>query len=413
MKLSDPLKISYRTLSASKLRFFLTVLGIVIGVASVILVMAIGASAQKLVLSQIENVGSNLVAILPGASEEKGPPASALGIITTTFTNDDLKALRERRNVPHLSSITGYVSGSATAEFQSTSLESSFQGVSPDLIQIENIRIASGRFFFPEEEYDLSRVMVIGATRAKELFANRNPIGETVTLKKIPFKVIGVLEERGAAAFSNPDTLIYIPLGTAQKLLLGINYLNSARAKIDDPMNIERSIADINLLLRKRHDMKDTEESDFSVRSTAAALSILTTITDVLKYFLLAIASISLLVGGIGIMNTMLISVSQRVREVGLRKAVGAQRIHIIMQFLIEASFITLTGGIIGIIFGVLIAHITSLVLVELGYDWRFLVPLSSLGIGFSVSFIIGIIFGLYPAIKASRISPMEALRYE
>ncbi|NCQ06266.1 MAG: FtsX-like permease family protein [Candidatus Moranbacteria bacterium] len=413
MKLSDPLKISYRTLSASKLRFFLTVLGIVIGVASVILVMAIGASAQKLVLSQIENVGSNLVAILPGASEEKGPPASALGIITTTFTNDDLKALRERRNVPHLSSITGYVSGSATAEFQSTSLESSFQGVSPDLIQIENIRIASGRFFFPEEEYDLSRVMVIGATRAKELFANRNPIGETVTLKKIPFKVIGVLEERGSAAFSNPDTLIYIPLGTAQKLLLGINYLNSARAKIDDPMNIERSIADINLLLRKRHDMKDTEESDFSVRSTAAALSILTTITDVLKYFLLAIASISLLVGGIGIMNSMLISVSQRVREVGLRKAVGAQRIHIIMQFLIEASFITLTGGIIGIIFGVLIAHITSLVLVELGYDWRFLVPLSSLGIGFSVSFIIGIIFGLYPAIKASRISPMEALRYE
>jgi len=413
MKLSDPLKISYRTLSASKLRFFLTVLGIVIGVASVILVMAIGASAQKLVLSQIENVGSNLVAILPGASEEKGPPASALGIITTTFTNDDLKALRERRNVPHLSSITGYVSGSATAEFQSTSLESSFQGVSPDLIQIENIRIASGRFFFPEEEYDLSRVMVIGATRAKELFANRNPIGETVTLKKIPFKVIGVLEERGSAAFSNPDTLIYIPLGTAQKLLLGINYLNSARAKIDDPMNIERSIADINLLLRKRHDMKDTEESDFSVRSTAAALSILTTITDVLKYFLLAIASISLLVGGIGIMNSMLISVSQRVREVGLRKAVGAQRIHIIMQFLIEASFITLTGGIIGIIFGVLIAYITSLVLVELGYDWRFLVPLSSLGIGFSVSFIIGIIFGLYPAIKASRISPMEALRYE
>jgi len=413
MKLSDPLKISYRTLSASKLRFFLTVLGIVIGVASVILVMAIGASAQKLVLSQIENVGSNLVAILPGASEEKGPPASALGIITTTFTNDDLKALRERRNVPHLSSITGYVSGSATAEFQSTSLESSFQGVSPDLIQIENIRIASGRFFFPEEEYDLSRVMVIGATRAKELFANRNPIGETVTLKKIPFKVIGVLEERGSAAFSNPDTLIYIPLGTAQKLLLGINYLNSARAKIDDPMNIESSIADINLLLRKRHDMKDTEESDFSVRSTAAALSILTTITDVLKYFLLAIASISLLVGGIGIMNSMLISVSQRVREVGLRKAVGAQRIHIIMQFLIEASFITLTGGIIGIIFGVLIAYITSLVLVELGYDWRFLVPLSSLGIGFSVSFIIGIIFGLYPAIKASRISPMEALRYE
>ncbi len=413
MKVSDPIRISYRTLSASKLRFFLTVLGVVIGVASVILVMAIGASAQKLVLSQIENVGSNLIAILPGASEEKGPPASVLGIITTTFTNDDLRALREKRNVPHLSAITGYVSGSATAEFQSTSLESSFQGVSPDLIQIENVRIASGRFFFPEEENDLSRVMVLGAVRAKELFSHRNPIGETVTLKNIPFKVVGVLEERGSAAFSNPDTLIYIPLETAQKLLLGINYLNSARAKIDDPLNIERSIADINVLLRKRHHMGENEESDFSVRSTAAALDILTTITDVLKYFLLAIASISLLVGGIGIMNSMLISVSQRVREVGLRKAVGAQKIHIITQFLIEASFITIVGGIIGIIFGILIAYIASLVLVKLGYDWKFLVPLSSLGIGFSVSFIIGIIFGLYPAIKASRISPMEALRYE
>lgn len=413
MKLSDPIKISYRTLSASKLRFFLTVLGVVIGVASVILVMAIGASAQKLVLSQIENVGSNLIAILPGASEEKGPPASALGIVTTTFTNDDLKALRERRNIPHLLAITGYVSGSGTAEFQSTSLEASFQGVSPDLIQIENTRIASGRFFFPEEENNLSRVMVLGATRARELFANRNPLGETVTLKKIPFKVIGVLEERGSSAFSNPDTLIFVPLGTAQKLLLGINYLNSARAKIDDPMNIERSIADINILLRKRHDMKDTEESDFSIRSTAMALDILTTITDVLKYFLLAIASISLLVGGIGIMNSMLISVSQRVREVGLRKAVGAQKIHITMQFLIEASFITIIGGIIGIIFGVLIAYIASLILIKLGYDWQFLVPLSSLGIGFFVSFIIGIVFGLYPAIKASRISPMEALRYE
>ncbi len=413
MKLSDPLKISYRTLSASKLRFFLTVLGVVIGVASVILVMAIGASAQKLVLSQIENVGSNLIAILPGASEEKGPPASVLGVVTTSLTYDDLEALRVRRNVPHLSAVSGYVTGTGTAEFQSTSLEASFQGVSPDLIGIENIHLASGRFFFPEEEMDLSRVMVLGATRAKELFADRNPIGETVTLKKISFKVIGVLEERGSAAFSSPDDLIYVPLGTAQKLLLGINYLNFARAKIDNPLNIERSIADMSILLRKRHDMKDNEESDFSIRSTEAALGILTTITDILKYFLLAIASISLLVGGVGIMNSMLISVSQRVREVGLRKAVGAQKNHIILQFLIESSFITIVGGIIGIVCGVLVAYLASIILIKLGYDWQFLVPLSSLAIGFSVSFIIGIVFGLYPAIKASRISPMEALRYE
>lgn len=413
MKLSDPLKISYRTLTASKLRFFLTVLGVVIGVAAVIMVMAIGASAQKLVLSQIENVGSNLVGILPGASEEKGPPASALGIITTTFTNDDLKALRNRQNVPHFVAVSGYVTGSGTIEFQAISLEASFQGVSPEFVMIENIEIALGRFFFPEEESDLSRVIVLGASRAKELFPDRDPIGQTVTLKEIPFKVIGVLAERGSTAFSNPDTMLYVPLETAQKILLGIKYLNFARAKVDAPQNIERSIADVNTLLRKRHDIKVGEESDFSVRSTAAALEILTTITDVLKYFLIAIASISLLVGGIGIMNSMLISVSQRVREIGLRKSVGARKSHIITQFLIEASFITVSGGIIGIFFGIAITFVASLVIVKLGYEWQFLIPLSSLGIGFSVSFLIGIIFGLYPAIKASRISPMEALRYE
>ncbi len=413
MKFSDPMKITYRSLAASKLRFLLTVLGVVIGVAAVIMVMAIGASAQKLVLSQIENVGSNLVAILPGASEEKGPPASALGIVTTTLKNDDLRALRERRNVPHLSAVTGYVSGSATVESSVASFEASFQGVSPEMIEVENIKVEQGRFFFPEEESDLSRVVVLGASRADDLFPGRNPIGEIVKIKKNPFKVVGVLEERGSAAFSNPDTLIFVPLETAQKILLGIDYLNFARGKVDTPDNIERTMADMTLLLRKRHDLKENEESDFSVRSTKAALGILTSITDVLKYFLIAIASISLLVGGIGIMNSMLISVSQRIREIGLRKAVGGRPVHIMTQFLIESSFVTLIGGVIGILFGVLIAYVAALIIPSLGYDWQFLVPLSSIVIGFSVSLVIGITFGLYPAFKASRVSPMEALRYE
>lgn len=413
MKLSDPLKISYRTLTASKLRFFLTVLGVVIGVAAVIMVMAIGASAQKLVLSQVESVGSNLIGVLPGASEEKGPPAAALGIVTTTFTNDDLKAMRERRNAPHLVAVSGYVTGAGTIESSDKSLEISFQGVSPDVTEIENITVAKGRFFFPEEESDLSRVVVLGATRAKELFPDREALGETVTLKKIPFKVVGILEERGASAFSNPDTMVYVPLQTAQKLLLGIKYLNFARGKVDTVENIERSIADVTALLRKRHDIKDNQELDFSIRSTAAALEVLTTITNVLTYFLIAIASISLLVGGIGIMNSMLISVSQRIREIGLRKAVGARKAHIISQFLIESSFVTIVGGVVGILFGIAVTFLASLIIVRLGYTWQFLVPLSSVIIGFCVSFVIGIVFGLYPAVKASRVSPMEALRYE
>jgi putative ABC transport system permease protein len=186
MKFSDPLKISYRSLTASKLRFILTVLGVVIGVAAVIMVMSIGASAQKLVLSQVESIGSNLIGILPGASEEKGPPASAFGVVTTTLKNNDLKALRERRNVPHLSAVSGYVSGSGTIESARYSFDVSFQGVSPEVIEIENIRVASGRFFAPEEESDLSRVVVLGATRALELFPDRDPIGETVTAAPPP-----------------------------------------------------------------------------------------------------------------------------------------------------------------------------------------------------------------------------------
>ena len=199
MKLSDPIKIAYRSLSSSKLRFFLTVLGVVIGVAAVIMVMSIGASAQRLVLSQIQNVGTNLVAVLPGASEEKGPPASALGIVTTTLTFDDLKTLRERRNVPHLVAVSGYVSGSATVESRTASFEMSYQGVSPEMMTIETIKVAKGRFFFSEEEMDLSRVVVLGASRAKELFPNENPIGQTVTIKKNPFQVLD-FQERGFAA---------------------------------------------------------------------------------------------------------------------------------------------------------------------------------------------------------------------
>ena len=182
---------------------------------------------------------------------------------------------------------------------------------------------------------------------------------------------------------------------------------------MDDVAHIDQTIADVEELLRKRHDLEDDEESDFSVRSTAAALDVLTSITDVLKYFLMAIASLSLLVGGIGIMNSMLISVSQRIREIGLRKAVGARPKHIIRQFLIESAFITCLGGILGIILGIGLTFVASIIIKALGYEWEFLVPLISLALGFGVSLVIGIVFGIYPAIKASRVTTMEALRYE
>lgn len=413
MKLLSPIKISYNNLLAAKFRSFLTVLGIIIGIASVIIVMAIGASAQQLILSQVSGIGSDLVGVLPGASDEKGPPAALLGIVTTTLKLKDLDAIMQKKNVPNAVAASGYVSGVETAKYKDESAQSSFQGVSASLPQVEKIEIASGRFFTDEEDRGLARVAVLGGTKAKDLFGSADPLGKVFTLKDTNFTVIGVLKERGNAGFSNVDELIYLPVQTAQKLLLGVDYLNFARIKIDSPDNVTRAVGDIKLTLRIQHRIKDPANDDFSVRDTAQAIGTITNITNVLKYFLTGIAAISLLVGGIGIMNVMLISVQQRIREVGLRKAVGARNRHIVTQFLMEAVFLTLVGGVLGIIIGTLIALLTSVVMNYLGYTWEFIVSLSSILVATSVAILIGILFGLYPALKAAKISPMEALRYE
>jgi len=413
MKLSSPIKISYKNLMAAKFRSFLTILGIIIGIASVIVVMAIGASAQQLILDQVAGMGSNLIGVLPGASDEKGPPASALGVVTTTLKIDDLKAVLQRKNAPNVVAACGYVSGVATSKYGSISVTSNFQGVSASLLNVEKINLAAGRFFTDEEDTGLARVAVLGSSRAKELFPNIDPIGKVITLKDTNFTVIGVFKERGSSGLSGTDDLIYIPLQTAQKILLGIDYLNFMRMSVDSAENVPRAAADIKMTIRERHRIKNPADDDFSVRDTAQALEMLMNITDVLKYFLAGIAAISLVVGGIGIMNIMLISVNQRIREVGLRKAVGARRHHIVAQFLIEAIFITLVGGIIGIIVGILVSLLTSVIINVLGYEWQFIISLNSIFVATSVSVLIGVIFGLYPARKAAKISPMEALRYE
>jgi putative ABC transport system permease protein len=413
MNISSPIKISVKYLLAAKFRSFLTILGIIIGIASVIVVMAIGGSAQKLILNQVSGVGSNLIGVLPGASEEDGPPASAMGIVVTTLKYVDLRALQEKRNVPNLVNAVAYVSGSAPVKSKNSSYQVSYQGVTASLIDVEDIKLQSGRFFIKEEDTNLAHVAVLGANRARDLFPNEDPIGKTITIKDLSFTVVGILSERGSVGFSNTDDIIYVPLFSAQKLLLGIDYVNFMRIKIDASSNVDRAVIDVKKTLREQHKIKDDANDDFSVRNSAQALETMTTVTNILKYFLAAVAAISLIVGGVGIMNIMLISVNQRVREVGLRKAVGAKNVHIISQFLIEAIFITLIGGILGIIFGVLVAFLAAVIIKSLGYDWEFIVTLSSILLATSVSVVIGIIFGIYPARKASQISPMEALRYE
>jgi len=413
MRLSDPVKISYKNLMAAKWRSFLTILGIIIGVASVIIVLAIGASAQALILDQVNAVGSNLIGILPGASDSKGPPASVFGLVTTTLKYDDLQALIKKKNVPNITNACGYVSGSATIQYQDNSFVTSYQGVSSSFIFVENNTLKEGRFFLKEEETNLSRVLVLGHNRANDLFPNSSPVGKTMMLKNLNFTVVGVLDKRGSSGFSNPDDSIYIPLFTAQKVLLGINYLNFIRAKVDSAENINQAVADVTATIREQHHITDPADDDFSVRNTAQALSILTNVTNVLKYFLASIAAISLLVGGIGIMNIMLIAVNQRIREIGLRKAVGARNAHIIVQFLIESMTITFFGGLWGTIAGIAVSFLAAVVIRGLGYSWNFLITWQSIVLAIVVTVAIGLFFGMYPARRAAKVSPMEALRHE
>jgi len=415
MRLLEPVKISYKYLLAAKFRSFLTILGIIIGVASVIVIMAIGQSAQVLIIDQISGVGSNLIGVLPGASDENGPPASVMGIITTTLKYDDLIALTNGRNVPEVSSGAGYVTGTEVASYRGVNLTSSFNGTTAGYLDVENTEVESGRFFIQDEEINMARVAVIGVNVLKDLFNGEDPLGKTVKIKDQNFTVIGVLKKRGSSGFglSSQDDTVYVPIKTAQKLLLGIDHLGFVRLKVDDASLIPEAIANTKLTLRERHNIDDPANDDFSVRDQASAIETIRKVTDVLRYFLLAIGTISLVVGGVGIMNIMLIAVSQRIREVGLRKAVGARNDDVQAQFLIESVFISLLGGVIGIIIGIAISFLISLVAQFLQYNWPFIISWQSVFVATFVSAVIGIVFGLYPARRAAKISPMEALRYE
>lgn len=272
-----------------------------------------------------------------------------------------------------------------------------------------------GRFFTEEEETNLARKVVLGSIVKEELFGESEAIGQKVKIKKHSFEVIGVMKEKGQVAFINFDEEVFIPIKTAQKVLLGINHVGLIRCKVDNENNINQAIDDIKMTLRDQHDIKDQsgDEDDFTVQSSAQALDMITTITDALRYFLGAMAGLSLVVGGIGIMNIMLVNVNERTHEIGLRKAIGANNKTILLQFLIETIAITVLGGIIGILIGISFAVLISVVINLLGYNWDLVVSTGSILTAVSVSMLIGLIFGIYPAKKASKLEPITALQYE
>lgn len=411
MNLLENIRSVWHMIGRNKIRSFLTMLGIIIGVMSVIIVMSVGAGAQSLILNQVKSMGSNLVGILPGKADEKGPPASVMGVVITTLTDDDIKALV--KEIPYFIAGNGYVRGTDTVTRNDQQIDTNFTGVNADYIDVEEAKVVTGRFFSEDEEKTNARVAVLGYEVAKELFLDENPVGQQIKIKKSYFTVVGVMVKRGVSGMQNQDNQIFVPLTTAQKLLLGINHISFARLKVDKAENVDSAVAQTKDILRERHDIENPENDDFSVRSMAQGLEAITSITDALTMFLVAVAAIALIVGGVGIMNIMLAAVQERTREIGLRKAVGAKNKNIIIQFLIESIMITSLGGIIGIILGIFISYLVAMIAQNLGYDWEFVVSTEAIILGCFVSVGVGLTFGIIPARKASRLDPIEALRYE
>jgi len=423
MNFFSTIKLVIRTLLARKGRSFLTILGIVIGVAGVIIIIALGAGAQSLVLGQVTKLGSNLLAVMPGKSNEKGPPAQAFGIIVTTLTQEDADAIRDKSRVPHAEAVNSSVTGTATVIFQNKSLDTNFQAVEYTYKDGVNFTMEQGRFFDQQEERGNANVVVLGRTVYEELFEENgiDPLGQVIKVQNpslensvgIPLRIVGVMEERGSAFFQNQDDMIFLPIGIGQKQLLGISHIQAIGIKVDDAVNVEDTRSDIKQVLRERHHIQREVDEDFTVRNAADALEILSTITGAMRLFLTAMAAIALVVGGVGILNIMMATVAERTREIGLRKAVGADNAHIRNQFLLEAGTLTSLGGIIGIISGIVVSFLISRLMVYLGYDWAFVVSVNSVLLAVGVSILTGVIFGLYPAFKAAKLDPIEALRYE
>jgi len=407
MKIQDILEETYIALSANKARSGLTILGIVIGIGSVIAMISIGQGASSQIASNIENLGSNLLTITPGfAQSGRGVVSQGRGS-AQTLTNEDADAIREVEGI-------NYISPERQGRFQivasGNNTNSTVIGVTPDYLMVRNVSVANGSFISEANLKSLGRVAVLGPTVANDLFGeDSNPIGKTIRINKNNFKVIGLLQEKGSAGFGfNPDDTIYVPLTTMQKVLSGGKYLSSIAVSVEDKNLMSQVKEDLTSLLATRHNVDPTINPDFSILSQADILGTLTQTMNTFTSFLAAVAGISLVVGGIGIMNMMLTTVTERTREIGLRKAIGAKKRDITKQFLTEAIALTFLGGLIGIILGWVISiGISQIAKITTK------VSLQSILLAFGVSAVIGIIFGYYPARRAASLNPIDALRYE
>ena len=411
MTLNDTLQETYAALSANKVRSGLTILGIVIGIASVIALVSIGQGATASIQSSIQSLGSNLLLISPGAARTVGGFGATAGRGgAKTLTQGDADAIMS--GVANIKEVASEVSGRYQITAKGTNSNTTVDGVTSSYADIRNVAIDQGSFITDQQNSSLAKVAVLGPTTMTDLFGadeqSSDAIGQTIHIKGIVFTVIGITVAKGGSGFSNADDMIYIPTMTAQRYFSGDQYLTSIDVAATTANSMTQAQTDITDLLLDRHHISDATLADFSVLNQADILASASSITTTLTLLLGAIAGISLLVGGIGIMNMMLTTVTERTREIGLRKAIGAKKADISRQFLIEATALTLIGGVVGVALGTAISfavNLSGLVTTSISF--------SAIALAFCVSGAIGIVFGWYPARRAAALNPIEALRYE
>jgi len=405
MNILMTVRVALKALRKNKLRSLLTVLGVVIGVCAVITLVNLGSGAQISIEKAISGLGTNLLVIFPG-SVTQGGIRTGYGTVTTFIAEDADAILNECADVQMVSPL---VTSAAQVVFQNQNWSTSILGADTDYQRIKNWPLALGEFFTAQDVKAATKVCIVGETVADKLFVKQNPVGQVIRIKRMPFRVVGVLTPKGQTAFGqDQDDTILVPFTTAQKRLVGITHVSMIMAYAVSVEGTAAAQEQIQNLLRHRHKIKKGDDDDFTVRNLADLTSVFSTITGILTLLLGSIASISLLVGGIGIMNIMLVSVTERTKEIGIRLSVGATSQDILLQFLLEAVLLSLIGGTIGIIFGM---SITSGVSYFTG--WPSPISLYAILIAFLFASGVGIFFGLYPARKASRMNPIDALRYE
>lgn len=395
---------AWASLIANKMRSILTMLGIIIGVAAVIALISIGNGVKQDIQNSISSLGSNLLMVMPGAPRTPGVRPSAGSMKSLKVS--DYEAISKLDGVKAASPMTN---GSYVVIYQNKNWTTSVSGVSYNYLDVNNWSMKSGRFLSEKNVQNRERVAVVGKTVVKNLFGDEDPVGAEIRVKNIPFRIIGVLNSKGSGAMGNDqDDMVIIPYTTAMERVEGIDYLRMIYVVGKDENGIDRLQSDIENLLRVRHGIKDTNLDDFNIQNMNSIMETMEETTGTLTLFLGAVAAISLVVGGIGIMNIMLVSVTERTREIGVRKALGATYSVIVTQFLIEAVVISLMGGIIGIILG-----IGSSKLIGMASGMSTVISVPTIVMSFAFSMAIGLIFGIYPARKAAKLNPIDALHYE